>query len=405
MKIAFVAGELEPGRNGVGDYTRLLAGECARLGHDVSLLALADRFVDRPTLTGGSAADPCPRELRLPQSSSWESRATSAAWFVDGAEWVSLQFVCYAFQRKGIVRGLADHLRPAVRGRRLQVMMHELWIGAELGSPLKHRIVGAIQRHVIGSLLRRLAPEIVHTSNDAYAARLSRIGVLSHTLPLFGNIPVTDRSGDHWLFPLLRSSGVEIRTFNRNRYWLFGMFGALQLKWSPDPLFSVLQSAARKAGRSLVVLAAGDMGAGSRVWESLPAQYPSIRFLNLGCRPGERISEYLNSLDAGIATTSYSRIGKSGSAAAMLDHGLPVIVSRDDDRYRNIAVPSYGEEQIYMLDERLIGRLAAGLHRRPPESAAPGVARRFLHDLNCAARKDARAGRPETTGATADAPS
>ncbi len=40
MRLAFVTGRLEPGSDGVGDYTRTLAVECARRGHAVCLLSL-----------------------------------------------------------------------------------------------------------------------------------------------------------------------------------------------------------------------------------------------------------------------------------------------------------------------------------------------------------------------------
>ena len=42
MKIIFLTGSLEKGRTGVGDYTRLLASECKRLGHEVQTIALND---------------------------------------------------------------------------------------------------------------------------------------------------------------------------------------------------------------------------------------------------------------------------------------------------------------------------------------------------------------------------
>jgi hypothetical protein len=40
MKLLFITGCLEPGKDGVGDYTRELATECARRGHAVFLISL-----------------------------------------------------------------------------------------------------------------------------------------------------------------------------------------------------------------------------------------------------------------------------------------------------------------------------------------------------------------------------
>ena len=51
MKFAFICGSLEPGRNGVGDYTRRLAGELAAQGHECLLVSLND--VDHVDELGG----------------------------------------------------------------------------------------------------------------------------------------------------------------------------------------------------------------------------------------------------------------------------------------------------------------------------------------------------------------
>ncbi|MBC8041217.1 MAG: hypothetical protein H7Y06_11790, partial [Opitutaceae bacterium] len=57
MKILFFCTSLELGCDGVGDYTRRLAGECAARGHDCTLIALNDTYVTR-------ASDTTSQELR-----------------------------------------------------------------------------------------------------------------------------------------------------------------------------------------------------------------------------------------------------------------------------------------------------------------------------------------------------
>ena len=46
MNILFLTGGLEPGQDGVGDYTRLLAGVCKTSGHKVSIIAINDSKLD-----------------------------------------------------------------------------------------------------------------------------------------------------------------------------------------------------------------------------------------------------------------------------------------------------------------------------------------------------------------------
>ena len=45
MKIIFLCGSLEPGRDGVGDYVLLLSGELVRQGHQASIIALNDVYL------------------------------------------------------------------------------------------------------------------------------------------------------------------------------------------------------------------------------------------------------------------------------------------------------------------------------------------------------------------------
>jgi len=42
------------------------------------------------------------------------------------------------------------------------------------------------------------------------------------------------------------------------------------------------------------------------------------------------VSQLLHAADFGIAAHPWALIGKSGAATAMLEHGLPVLVPRDD---------------------------------------------------------------------------
>ena len=48
MVILFLTGCLQPGKDGVGDYTRLLARECIRQGQACCLIALDDPYVREP---------------------------------------------------------------------------------------------------------------------------------------------------------------------------------------------------------------------------------------------------------------------------------------------------------------------------------------------------------------------
>ncbi len=70
MVILFVVSSLEPRRDGVGDYARLLALELVRQGHRCHLLGLHDEFVAKP-VHASIEGEPSIQMLRLPTSSTW----------------------------------------------------------------------------------------------------------------------------------------------------------------------------------------------------------------------------------------------------------------------------------------------------------------------------------------------
>jgi hypothetical protein len=107
--------------------------------------------------------------------------------------------------------------------------------------------------------------------------------------------------------------------------------------------------------------------------------------LRLGEQPAVRISELLNTADFGIATSTLPLIGKSGTAAAMFDHGLPVIVNREDCRW-TCAQPVEDRQAalIIRMGDGLRSRLGAA-RRVPPVWRLPEVASRWRAALTEAA--------------------
>ena len=128
MRLLFITSGLEQGSGGVADYTLLLAHECARLGHDMALLGLCDDrangILEAPTL------------LRLGAGLATRERISTARRWIEAfaPDAVSLQFVCFGFHPRGLCWRAADWLRNILGARPVQIMFHELWIGAEQGA-------------------------------------------------------------------------------------------------------------------------------------------------------------------------------------------------------------------------------------------------------------------------------
>jgi hypothetical protein len=380
MRLAFVLGCLERGRDGVGDYARDLAAGCARAGHPSVLVALRDPFVGDVAAESQEARGATIEALRLPPALPWaECARRTRSWLeLKGADVVSLQFVPYALQPKGIILGLERPLADVAAGRRSHVMFHETWIGAHAGASLKDRTIGAVQRVAARRLIAHLVPEVVHTSNAAYVAMLGDAGIAARELPLCGSIPLAPPPPPGWLDAELARAGATVTT---DRTLCCAMFGSIPPQWSPEPLFTALREAAATTGRELAVIAIGRLGPGEAAWPGLVRAYAGqVTLCALGPRDAHEVSWLLQSVDLGIAASPWRLIGKSATAAAMLDHGLPVLVPRDDVRFR-FAVAEPSDPQLHRIDPPVPARLLAVARRRAPRDGLGRLVDRFLADL------------------------
>jgi hypothetical protein len=398
MQIVFLTGNLEPGRDGVGDYTRNLASACMTLGVSCALLALNDRHVNRHLEESQSCNGQALACLRLPATDSWSSRLRAAGRWLDAkaCEWISLQFVPYGYHRKGLIGDLGRRLAPLTQGRATHIMLHELWIGMERAAPLRQRVLGSMQRQAVLKMLRQLTPAIAHTSNPAYGQLVATHGVSTKLLPLFGNVPIQPCPEVDWLGGELRRHGVPAaRTSDRNRQWRFGLFGTIHPVWSPEPLFTLLEQAATQARRDVIIASIGRRGSGAQSWQALQHRYGHrFLFATLDERSISEISWFLQGIDVGIATTPWQLIGKSGTAATMLEHGLPVIVSRDDVDY-GLGALEPDSPLLRRMDAELPQWLPL-LRRAPPRHRLMEVAAQFIADLRSSANASTAAEAPTT---------
>ena len=379
MRIAFIHSGLEPGKDGVGDYTRLLAAECVAMGHPSCIIALNDAFVTAgPFESQGDI--PC---LRIGQRDPWPARIERARVFLDGfkPDRISLQFVCYGWHSKGFARGIGPMLAPLIGRTRLQMLLHETWIGVERGASLKDRIVGAVQRHYVREVIQTLRPAVVHTTNPAWQALLAQIGVSAELLPLFGLIPIIAEPDFAWIYDELSAQGIALTPANRESAWVFALFGSLHPAWPTEPLFSYLRAFAEKTGRKLIIVAAGRMTTGETLWDTMTTQYAgAIAFCRLGERSPEQISAFLQFADFGIATTPWAIIGKSATVSSMLDHGLPMIVNRDELKFDFTVPEAVSSPLLHQMGSDLAEVLPM-LHRVPPRSTVSESSRQMLASL------------------------
>jgi len=369
MKIVFIAGCLEPGRDGVGDYTRALATECARRGHEVRLLSVGEPAQPAVTVDGLPT-------LRL-TADAWRADGGSAAqrWLEAFApDWASLQFVPYSFAPRGFFAPAIPALMRAVgTAPRRHLFVHEVWIGSQAGAPLRARVAGWWQRRAVARLLRLMRPALVHTSARYHIDALATLGQPARRLPLFGHVPVP-AVGARAVLPGVADDAL-----------VCGLFGTLY-DWRPDEFLADYAALAASLGRPAALVAAGGLGAaGAKRFARLAERWSGT----IACRASGRMTEaelaaVFARFDCAATSMPWNIVGKSSSAASLRLHGLRVVVTAagDPPRFRAAAPDEAGADDGFVpyfrtrrLERSLFQRTAPG-----PDVGA--VAERFLADLH-----------------------
>ena len=166
--------------DGVGDYTRRLAAELIFQGHECRLLAISDHQVTEPTECDFGDAYAAIQALRLPARESWPFRLQRAMDYRTqfSPDWVSWQIVIYGFDKRGLSFGLGRRLREVSGRVPNHIMFHEIWIGEGDDAPLKHKLIGRLQRQIIKDVLRKLKPRHrPHEHAACISISLPKLGV------------------------------------------------------------------------------------------------------------------------------------------------------------------------------------------------------------------------------------
>lgn len=253
-------------------------------------------------------------------------------------EWIGLHFVCYAWARHGILRrGDIEKLKSLCAESRVAVYLHELWIGEATAEPLKNRIIGLRQKRGVTRLLRTLAPAKIFTSTPIYQAMLAAEGFAAALLPLPGNIPLPSaenvQTAKTWLDQRAIHPGTNIS--------LAAVFGTIHPEWQPIEALRDWTKACRTRNQKPVLLTIGRHGpAGDACLAKLHTAVSGLRIVSTGEQPPETVAGMLACCDLGLATSPWALMGKSGSAAAFIEAGLPVVVTRNDWQWRRAATAS-----------------------------------------------------------------
>jgi len=387
MRLLFLCSSLESGRDGVGDYTRRFAGELVKQGHECLCLAIHDRHMANGPQAGAADGDTKEDEvkiIRLSSRESWCAKTLLIQQEIDQFEpdWVSLQFVPYGYHARGFCFALAHMLAKLHGPAGHHLFVHELSIGTGSRPSVSHRVQGFVQRMAIRRTIQHWNPQVTHTHVPHYRRQLAGYGVDAAMLPIPGSIPIVSPGPVCGDFDRL----VEARRADEQGQLFAGYFGAFYEGSAAPDFIEGLRALGRSTGKQIHCFLAGHQTDDCfRRYSSLAeVRAGGVRWTFLGALPANSLSSFFQELDFGIAATSWTLLGKSSGVAAMLDHGLPILVPSEGAQS---SVPS----EAGALDSDLLVRLTAAESwtdgswlrlKRTPADRVRTLAQTFAADLH-----------------------
>ncbi|RKS53949.1 glycosyltransferase involved in cell wall biosynthesis [Gillisia mitskevichiae] len=327
MNIVFICGTLEPGRDGVGDYTRRLAAELRTQHLNTAILSLNDKYIDEYSESIQEFKGVEIPVLRLGEKLATYRKTILAKNWIEkqNPEWLSLQYVPYSFQQKGIPWNLAYQLHFFSKGRKWQIMFHELWIDS---TNYKNTIIASLQRFFIKDLARKLNPNVIHTSLPLYKKRLKYLGFSAKELPIFSNI--------------LENNG-SLHGYSPNFNIVF--FSQFKVRESVIEFMKKLVKELILADIDFRILLVGGCHEERVRLVNELRKIPRVnrRIIYKGFLNEIALKKTIQSSDLCITPVPQHVLGKSGSAAAFLAQGIPVAAPYIKAGYEEFGIGFYDE--------------------------------------------------------------
>lgn len=312
MKILFICGSAEPGKDGVGDYTRRMCHGLLKYNHEGQMLSLCDHEAISFTSGNQMVQETAVKVYRIPFSASNSKRFI---WLQDvlndfEPDWISLQFVPYSFQLKGLPFWLPSFLKKLKGHHKWHIMFHELWLGIDIESSFKHKCIGRLQQVIIEKLIKKMKPRFVTTQNKLYQFFLQSHDINAEVLSICGNIPLT----------AVRKEELE--------FTQFVLFGTIHPGAPFEDFVEDLMTNSNEFKKAIKFVFIGKNGSEIANYTTTLENY-NVSYEVLGIQSEKQISQVLKNSDFAISTTPYYQTEKSGVYAAYREHQIKTIcVSR-----------------------------------------------------------------------------
>ena len=312
LKIIYVCGSAEPGKDGVGDYSRRMCGELIRKGHEVYILSLYDQFVFTFTIERQFIESTEVVVYRIPRITSKKKLLNLVQNIMINfkPDWISLQYVPYSYNIKGLPFWLPSFLKKIKGNYKWHIMFHELWLGIDIESSFRHKCIGYIQQRILQLLIFKIKPQIINTQNKLYQYFLQSLNINVDILPICSNIPLTAVKKDAKV------------------YTQFVLFGTIHPGAPFKNFIDDLVKYKSKLTKPIKFIFIGNNGQELFNYVKVLESY-DIKYEVIGIKTESIISQVLIDSDHGISTTPYFQTEKSGVYAAYKEHQINTIcVSR-----------------------------------------------------------------------------
>ncbi len=276
-------------------------------------------------------------------------------------DWISFQYVPYGFNRKGLPFYLPAKIKQIVNGSNWHIMFHEMWIGISSLSPLRHKLYGFFQKSIALAMIKYIHPKKITTTNYLYQAILRQKNIEADVIPLFSNIPVSNRDTG-FLEQIENKYSIQ---FDNEMFYVIGVFGTIYPMASlPKVLPTVVSSIDRQ--KKVVVIFFGRNNHPQELTH-LKSILSSTIIIELGELPANKVSSIFAVLQEAVLCTPVEHIGKSGVYAALRLHNIKVSAPASQP------IPGYEEK---------IKQYTAQLEQRPSKNwNADFIANEFLEYL------------------------
>ena len=330
-RILIISPNLEPGYCGVSDYVFVLKSFFEEEGHNCSLLALSDKYCDKIISQ--------PNTLRIPFSTKDHNKIILANEFIIlyKPDIVYFNLVSYGYSKKGFPFYLLKILPEISRKHKTVLIAHELWVGNFKSESFKFKLIGFLQKQLFTRILALSNIKKIFVTTSISKNILNTSSIKSTVCAVFSNIPIYK----------------IVKSIISNKTVSFVLFGSISFPIDIKESVSFFKERFINNNIHIIIYTVGLCRGYVEDWSLVKNELSkySVEFRDIGFADTKIISTIMQECNFGLTSYMPEFWSKSGSIAAFLAHGLPVISMATKLEKSKLTNASYLHPNIYSLSQ------------------------------------------------------